>query len=111
MAGNRLNGALSDVGALGPPISAIGVDRHSIGDNYLRDGLEILDLVGPGPVADRVHGGTARSHVREVGTDIAERLDLHPEDAAVIAERRLDQFRSRPAVTGRLMTFRARLPP
>src|SRR6266446_5502202 len=111
MAGNRLNGALSDVGALGPPISAIGVDRHSIGDDHLRDGLEILDLVGPGPIAHSVHSGTARGHVRQVGADIAERLDLHAENAAVVVKRRLDQFRVRPAVTGRLVALRPRLPP
>src|SRR6516225_7309977 len=84
MAGNRLDGPLGNIGPLPPPISAIGVDRYGVRDNHLRDGLEILDLVGPCPVANRVHGGAAGSHVRKVGADIAERFDLHSEDSAVM---------------------------
>src|SRR6516164_6246425 len=96
MAGHRFDRPLGNVGSLRPAIAAIGIDRHCIGQDHLCDGIEILDIVRAGPVANG-HRWAARRHIRQIGADIAERLDLHAEDAAVIAKGHFDPIPYAPA--------------
>jgi hypothetical protein len=107
VAGDRLDGALGDVGPLGPPVAAIRVDGHGVGDDHLRHGLVVLDPVVTRAEVHGVHGGAARRHVRQVGADIAQRLDLQAEDAAVVLDGDLQVLGVGPAVAGRLMAFGA----
>ena len=108
---DRIDRALGDVCAFGPAIAAIGVNRHGIGHDHPGARLIVVDLVSAGAEIDRIHGRTAARHVRQIGADIAQGLDLQAENLAVVAERDLDIFRMRAAMAGRLMAFGAALPP
>ena len=102
---------LGDVSAFGPAIAAIGVDRHGIGHDHPGARRVVLDLVGPGAEIDRVHRRAAACHVRQIGADIAQRLDLQAENPPVIAEGDFNRLGVRPAMVGRLMAFGTRFPP
>ena len=59
MAGDRLDGPLGNIGTLGPPVAAIRLDGHGIGDDHLCHGLVVVDPVVAGAEVHGVHGGAA----------------------------------------------------
>ncbi len=105
MARDCVDRPFGDVCALGPAISAIGVNRHGIRDDHPGTRLVVLDLVGTCSEIDRVSRRTATCHVRQIGADIAQRLDFQPQYLAVVAESDLQRLGVRPPMVGGLMAF------
>ena len=111
MACHRIDRALGYVSAFGPAIAAIGINRHGVGHDDAGNSLIVVYLVSAGAEVDRIHGRTAARHVRQVGADVAEGLNLQAENLAVVPERYLDIFRMGATMAGRLMALGAALPP
>ncbi len=104
---DRIDRSFGDVSPLWPAISAIGVNRYGIRHDHSGARLVMLDLVGAGTKIDRIHGRTAACHVRQIGADIAQRLDFQTENLAVVAERNFDGLRVCPPMVGGLVAFGA----
>src|ERR1700738_2648239 len=106
-----IDSALGNVRPLRPAITAIRIDRHGIGHDYSRYRFIVLDLVGAGPIVDRIHRGSAAGHVRQISSTVAQRFYFQTENSAVFTDSNLNVLRMRAAVARGLVAFRTRFPP
>ena len=77
---------LDDIGRLGTPGTAIGIDRHRMGENGANPAVEFLDVIEP-----RQHAGAAMRDVgaegREIGAHVGHQIDIHRQEFAVFGQR------------------------
>ncbi len=108
---NRVDRPFGDVSPFGAAIPAIGVNWYGIRHDHSGVRLVILDFVGPGPKIDGIHRRTSGCHIRQIGADIAQRLNFQAEYLAVVAYGDFNRLRMRPSMIGGLMAFGTRFPP
>ena len=86
LARGRIHQPLDDIGGFGPARAAIGVDRHRVGEDGADPAMERLDIVEA-----RQHPGAAMGDIgregREIGAHVADQVDVHGEEAAILRQR------------------------
>ena len=87
--GDGVHQPLDQIGGLGPPGAAIGVDRQRVGEDAAHPDVHGADRIG----ARRHQGaepGDERPVLRQIGAQVADDVDLDGQDPGAAVERRLD---------------------
>ena len=87
--GRLADDALDDVGRLGPPGAAIGVDRRGVRQRRLHVGVDQRRGVLAGQQRRIEIGRHRRRESREVGAHVGDRVDLERQELAVLVEGQL----------------------
>jgi len=94
---------------LGPGIPAITASTP--GDRDIPSSVDrLISVYGPGPKIDGIHRRTSGCHIRQIGADIAQRLNFQAEYLAVVAYGDFNRLRMRPSMIGGLMAFGTAIP-